>query len=265
MEKINKALSEGQFEKVIELLRDSNANHYEKVYIEAQALIGLGKLEEAMDLVAEELKMPYIPMEHDKKFNDLFDQIIVAKRQSSGAPLTNYTIDQIASILENENDFEMLINAIVQLKDYNVRNLIEVIKDFLKDDTKNSIAKTLLVEVLQNQAIEDKVIISKNGKKLETQVTSLVPVLESDVLAICSSHLENNLAKDPSKLEFCYQSLDNLMFDTFPFLPEINEAKTIAWAIESYVNSLFGQEAPVPGEAIDISKAKKYIDLLLSY
>lgn len=265
MERIEKLLKENEFEKAMELLKEVEMNHYDKVYFEAKALIGLSKFDEALDLVAEELKMPYIPMEHDRKFNELFDQIIIAKRQMAQTGLNQYSIEQVAQIIQDEEDFETVIHAILQLKDYNIRKIMDQIETFLKDESKNSIAKTFLIELMHNQGVDKKVVVTKNGNGETINPMDIVPVLESDILAITSSHLEKNMAKDPSKLEFCYQSLDNLLFDLFPFMPEIKDAKSIAWAVESYVCSLFGEEAPIPAGDIDISVAKKFIDKLVSY
>ena len=142
------AKNEGMLAKI----KASNT-YYDVVSIYLATLKELEEFEEAIDIVVEELSMPYIPYEYESVFNAAYDELLLAKKEANeGIERHNnaFSLDDMENILQRDiANEDLLYMAIEQMEGMNIRRLLPAIRIFLKDDSKPSFAKSLLIELMK--------------------------------------------------------------------------------------------------------------------
>jgi tetratricopeptide (TPR) repeat protein len=259
MDKFTELYEDGLLEEALEHLeniKEEGINYYEYVSLKATVLKDLGRYDEAIDLVAEELKMPYIPVEYDEGFNELYSEIVMLKKESLGQSTTGLSKEELEEVLTNSDNFDLIMQALLQLKDYNIRSIADTLKNYLRDETKDSMIKTLMLELLNDQDYNEEVLVVKNNNTYTVNPVNLETVIESKALAHVSKMIENNLDKDPSKKEIGFQLLDYYLYDVYPELPREEEFIDLGCAIEIRVDNLLGEDT-INEDYINKYKAKK--------
>jgi hypothetical protein len=147
---------------------------YDELKKELEKLVAEQNFTEAWQIIQEELKMPYIPRDFEQFLQNL-QQEILAKLPDDHiirATRSQLGMEEIAAKLLSENLIDRTL-AIQSLKNINVRPLLPVIQQYLLNPTFGNDTKTLILLILADQQITDKIKLEKNGQIFELVPTSL--------------------------------------------------------------------------------------------
>lgn len=217
--------------------------YYDVISIYVAALKELEEFEEAIDIVVEELSMPYIPYEYETVFNAAHDELLLAKREANeGMERHNnaFSLEDMENILMKDIPNEdLLYMAIEQMEGMNIRRLLPAIRNFLKDDHKPSFAKSLLVELMIDQEIDEEMVLVKNGIEYEINPSYAPLVLNQEVgeaiLALLSEGIED---ENPSLFSLCEQFLNFYLYLIYPKYIDEYDYRPIAGAIHYHLASM---------------------------
>lgn len=234
----NKAKQEGIYAKGL-----AKETYYDVVSMYIMALKELGEYEEAINVLVEELSMPYIPYQYESLFNTAYDEILLEKKEARYEVESKnqiFSIEEISQVLnKKECNEDLLYMAIDQLQQLNVRMIIPTIKEYLINPNKHFFAKTLLMEILIDQQVDEDMDVEKFGEYYTFNPSYMPLVLEQLAYSGILKYLENALENDnPSLFEQCQDYLEYLLYSFYP--QEIDEMDYNVWAaaIHYYVATL---------------------------
>ncbi|MFQ6791287.1 MAG: hypothetical protein ACLRT4_00635 [Thomasclavelia sp.] len=217
--------------------------YYDVVSIYVATLKELEEFEEAINIIIEELSMPYIPFEYETMFNAAYDELLLAKHEANeGMERYNqaFSLDDIENILQKDqvND-DLLYMAIEQLEGMNIRRLLPAIRNFLKNERKGSFAKSLLIELMIDQEIDEEMILIKNGVNYEINPSFAPLVLDQEVVAEISKLLSEGIEdENPSLFALCQEFLGYYLYLVYPKYIDYDDYRPIAGAIHYHVASM---------------------------
>lgn len=234
----HRAKAEGILAKV----KASNT-YYDVVSIYVATLKELEEFEEAIDIVVEELSMPYIPYEYETVFNAAHDELLLAKREANeGMERHNnaFSLEDMENILMKDilNE-DLLYMAIEQMEGINIRRLLPAIRIFLKDSSIPSFAKSLLIELMIDQEIDEDMILVKNGIEYDINPSYAPLVLNQEVggtlLELLSEGIED---ENPSLFCLCEQFLNYYLYLIYPKYIDEYDYRSLAAAIHYHLASM---------------------------
>ena len=217
--------------------------YYDVISIYIASLKELEEFEEAIDIVVEELSMPYIPYEYETVFNAAHDELLLAKREANeGMERHNnaFSLEDMENILMKDilNE-DLLYMAIEQMEGINIRRLLPAIRIFLKDSSKPSFAKSLLIELMIDQEIDEDMILIKNGIEYDINPSYAPLVLNQEVggtiLALLSEGIED---ENPSLFCICEQFLNYYLYLIYPKYINEYDYRSLAAAIHYHLASM---------------------------
>ncbi len=172
--------------------------YYEIMVIFIRSLIELEQYEKALDLVKEELKMPYIP----RPFNDFFNEMnaIIAKKMYHSShktdPLLVAQDYQLNELLLSSQEQDVIIAVIHELSRRNIRPFIPTIPLFLNDEKRPNFLKVMFFEILADQGYNETISTKVNGVIIKTNACDLTPLLEQycivEIMKIITTHETKN-------------------------------------------------------------------------
>ena len=96
LKELQQAKREGMKAKVL-----AGETYYDVVAIYVSILKDLEEFEEAINIIVEELSMPYIPYQYETVFNAAYDELLLAKQEAS--------FDGVTQKVFNEEDIENIL------------------------------------------------------------------------------------------------------------------------------------------------------------
>lgn len=224
----NEARNEALFAKA-----KAKDTYYDVVAIYLNVLKELEEFEEAIDILIEELSMPYIPYQYESLFNAAYDDILLAKQE------VNYTlesknqifsVDEIAVLLDKEDcNEDLLYMALEQLQQLNIRLIIPSIRRFLMNPNKHSFAKSMIIEILIEQQIDEEMEVNKFGIVYDFNPSYLPLVLDQNAYEGIYRLMERELEdENPTLLAQCQEFLEFVLYSYYP--KEIYEDEYNAYA-----------------------------------
>lgn len=237
LKELQRAKEEGKVAKAI-----AGDTYYDVVSIYLSVLKELEEYEEAIDIVVEELSMPYIPYQYESLFNAAYDELLLAKQEANALIETKTTIfkeEEIERVLTNFTNEDLLYMAIDQMQSMNIRALLYCIRPFLLNPDAPSLAKSLIIEILIDQQVDEELEIWKHDQRYEINPSYLSRTDESEAYSEIGDQLMNHLESDnPSLLLVCLEFLNYFMYDQFPRFNDEEEFAVIAAAIHYYLATL---------------------------
>ena len=235
---------------------NAKETYYDVVAIYLNILKELEEFEEAINLLIEELSMPYIPYKYESLFNAAYDDILLAIQEANytlEAKNQIFSVDEIAVLLDKDecND-DLLYMALDQLQQLNVRMIIPAIERFLMNPKKHSFAKSIIIETLIEQQIDDEMQVYKNGVVYDFNPVYLPLVLSQNAYEGIYRLMERELEDDnPSLLALCQEYLEYLLYSYFPKEIYDDEYGIYAAGIQYYLSVL--QSIEVSMEELEIA------------
>lgn len=233
----------------------ANETYYDVVAIYVSILKELEEYEEAINIIVEELSMPYIPYQYETTFNAAYDELLLAKQESSydGTVQKVFHEQDIENILlKDDYNEELLYMAIEQMESMNVRRLLPAIRKFIKNNDKPDFAKSLLIELMIDQEIDEEMVVVKKGVSYDINPSYEAMVLNQEAAQVILQLLSDVIEDDnPSLFLMCEQFLDFYLYSIYPkYIDEI-EYRNIAAAIHYHLATL--QYIDIEMEDIELS------------
>jgi tetratricopeptide (TPR) repeat protein len=258
-----------KYEEAVELaikaIKIANKYYYDIISLYVTALVALNQDEKAISLLESELTMPYIPFKYANYFNETYDLLI--KRKNQNAKPTNYfssiSTEELSTILIDGDNKDVLVSAIYELKQRNIRLFLPLIRSFLKDDKKPRFAKALLLEALVEQGINEEFTFKTAEEQIEVNPKTLEVIVSNYVYDLFTKAFKNPLLdKNPSLLEYCFEVLTGYLGSIYPLTIEDDEVNLIAAAIHLYVLSLNSDRINVKEIASSYQVEDKQVEML---
>ena len=213
-----------------------SSKFYDIMIVYLNALINIGQKEKALKLVKEELSMPYIPMNFEDKFLEIYKEIAYIEKEGKEFNLSREKIEEILCVEEDKN---LIILAIVDLCKLNIRDFFGCIREFFKRDVK-TVYKVMLIDAMRGQGVNNEFVLMNRGKEYKVVPTFCENVLESKAYIYIRKIIEDRIgSKD---INICSSALENLMLylsDIYPAYVEENEYDAIACALQYYVSKMY--------------------------
>ncbi|MGF0143581.1 hypothetical protein [Sharpea azabuensis] len=229
--------------------------YYDVLVAYLEALKECEEYEKAIDILVEELGMPYIPYEYESLFNEVYDQILLEK-QEMNAQLDRsqiFSIEEIEKLLDRKNvNDDLLYMALDQMTQLNIRMLLPALHRYLEDDLKPAFAKTLIMETLIQQQIDDEFEVHKNGHIYDFNPAISALVLERECYQGIGKQLVRVLEDDnPALMNQCIDYLEYFLYASYPQEIYEDEYALYAAGIHYYVASM---------QNIDVSEVDLEVD-----
>ena len=237
LKELQQAKREGMKAKVL-----AGETYYDVVAIYVSILKDLEEFEEAINIIVEELSMPYIPYQYETVFNAAYDELLLAKQEASFDGVTQkvFNEEDIENILtKKDTNEDLLYMAIEQMEGMNIRRMIVPIRQFIRDNDQPDFAKSLLIELMIDQEIDEEMVLVKNGVEYEINPSYAPMVLNQEVgeaiLSLLSEVIED---ENPSLYNLCFQFLNFYLYLIYPKYIDEFEYRAIAGAIHYYLASM---------------------------
>lgn len=197
--------------------------YYDEILATIQTLLAENSFAKAYELIDQELKMPYVPLQFENELNKLkliCQQEIPDKHQFDLNLLEDYI---------NGSKKQSLI-AIDQLSKLNVRNYLDMISDFLTRSEDDSI-NGLLIDILIEQQINEVLTVYKDGLCYDFIPSALVRPSQAESYQLAAIILNNLLMSYPSLQKMAQQLLIEVFFKALPLSFENEESMMLALTI----------------------------------
>lgn len=233
----DKAKLEGKAAKAV-----AKETYYDVVAQYVMSLKETEDFEEAINILIEELSMPYIPYEYESTFNAAYDEILLAKQEAhyTGEKKQILSSEEIEVILSKDdvND-DLLYMALDQLQQLNVRILLPCIRSYLENPKKPPFAKTLIMETLIEQQVDEELEVSKFNDYYTFNPAYSALVLEQMCYNGIGKQLVRVLEDDnPSLLNQCLDYLEYYLYVIYPRDIYEDEYALLAATLHYYVATL---------------------------
>ncbi|QIK69891.1 DUF3196 family protein [Erysipelothrix sp. HDW6C] len=187
-------------------------NYYETCLTSIQMLIEERNEVKALELLDQELSMPYVPEPYFSNFKALRDTL-----RLDNAPNAKYfdDMDQISdALLGNDN---LKHKALISLERMNLRAVIDDLQSILMDKRIDDWLKKQIVFYLMDQSIDATLTIHLKSGIHELDILKLENPIGSKVYLNCLDDLVSTLESDnPSLLMLCIAELDQQVLEYFP-------------------------------------------------
>ncbi|ATZ18816.1 hypothetical protein ESOMN_v1c04340 [Williamsoniiplasma somnilux] len=217
--------------------------YYEKIKKEIEILIDENKNYEALELISEELKMPYIPQEFEN-FLKLNKKKITKELELNNKVESKLDVEDIKNILLNPVDVWMQIFVIKSLENMNARNLIPEISNFLSNENVFPENKTFMLLMLSEQNIDFQFNVEKFGKNfkinpIDIKINNFEKIIES-----IKTITENTIGNDnPSLANVCLEYLTTYVLAIFPKFINDSQINSLIAAGITKANIAYGNNA----------------------
>lgn len=242
LEKFQKMFDSGNYNDCVTFIEKKlsafSSRFYDIMIIYLHSLINTDQKDKALKLVKEELSMPYIPMNFENKFMDIYKEVAYIEKEGKEFNLSR---DKIEEILCVEDDKNLIILAIVELCKLNIRDFFDCISEFFKRDVKN-IYKVMLIDALRGQGVNKEFILINKNKEYKIIPSLSENVLESKDYIYIRKTLEDRIGN--KDLNLCSTALENLMLylsDVYPNSFNESEYDYIACSLQYYVSKMYDE------------------------
>lgn len=215
-------------------------DYYEILGYFVLSSIEIHNYDEALNILNDELTVPYVEQHFLTILNGLYDEVISQKQMYL---IENNMYDDhlnnniVIDILENEDDFDELLNVITRLDTLNIRQLLPNIQTFLLSE-KPAILKTFILEILIKQQINEDIQVAKNDLIIDFNPYLNEFVKQGIEYIKVANILEERYDQNPSLLQMSLDVLDLYAYYTYPITIDDSEINDVASKIEYYVCTL---------------------------
>lgn len=228
--------------------------YYESVIEKAKKLVSENQLEQALDILNDELDAPYIPIEQQEKLEDFANQIIADLEYFDG--IKNYEkmsrSELFEKVLENNKLDSAALSLFFERYQNDLRDdELDSLIDFLGSRRSKNDYKTLVFLWISNAQIDRNIRYYNNHLKEEFYINTLQTKTYNNIeLYKETEKIINELAlKEPSLLEFCLKILNLIYVYNFPQVPNFNPNE-LAFGIFNYM--MFALQGSKSNKNIDI-------------
>lgn len=267
---INEAYEKRDSSKVIALF-ESNKNVISKKYHPLnlkyiESLYNIGDISKAIDLLQEELTMPYIPMEYEESYNSLYALCFNTLKSRDFEKISHFSDEEIISeVFEKESNLSLVILS--YLEDKNIRKYLPYIREYLRNEKKLNYIKVFLFDVLKKQEVnEDFEVCSSSGSKIINPITHHY-FDEQIVLNEVFAKL-NDVIKDITIIDIVKELSISLCINLFPYDFKLEDIDNIIGSCHYVASSMLNSSISIDDVKrmynIDEERLYYFLDLLKS-
>lgn len=214
--------------------------YYDVCAMQIAILTELQEYDEAIEILVEELSMPYIPNNYEMMFNHAYDEVLLAKQEnrdfSKSKVFTNEDLENV--LMRSDVHIDLVYMAIEQLQETNIRMFLPMVRSFLQSDQPD-LAKSLLVEILIEQGVDDDLIIIKNNIEYPLNPSLETNILLQDIAVYLEENLYFKVENDnPSLSELCREFATYYLYTIYPKYVDESEFPIIAASIYYHLATL---------------------------
>ncbi|MGN1399406.1 MAG: DUF3196 family protein [Erysipelotrichaceae bacterium] len=199
-------------------------------------LIGEQQYQQAEKLIDDELKMPFVPLEIEKK-------LIEYQRSIKGylsQPLLQQQLSEQQLYQYLTSSSQKGFKALQYLQKSNIRNYLTFIQQLLSSDEVNHLLKCLLFEILVDQAVNCEVEFKKQDQLIQLNPIMHNKAVEQEGFDLVNQRLQQLLCGNPSFLNQCQLVLVNALYDLYPTLLLKDDVDIYCFSIIKYVCQAYG-------------------------
>lgn len=185
---------------------------------------------EALALIEEELRMPYIEKTYEIKLQNLYDDLKYLKKAQSKE------VDIEEALFDDNNAFL----AVEMLRKANIRNYLDIIEQYLTSKENDTI-KTLLIALLIEQEIYQEIKLKKDGLDIVFVPNQIELPQENEVIQEITKKIEDDLMKYPNIAIQCIDTLYAKAYLNLPFSYNESEASDLLQSIYEEVLESYGE------------------------
>lgn len=206
-------------------------NYYETCMDSIQSLLDEGNTREALELIDEELRMPYVPEPYFTQLQSIRDSMRI-----DTTPSSKYYED-IEDLEEAFRGNELLQHkAIISLERMNLRNELSHIKKWLVDEYIEDWIKKQILFFLIDQSIDMELHLKLKMTEHVIDTSQLENPFESKSYQSCVLQLGDMLeSENPSLLILCLGVLEQRVLDAFPVPIKDLKAEEILDTVNTYL------------------------------
>lgn len=178
------------------------SNYYEELLSEINNKIQEGSEDEAIAMIQEELRMPYVPLETEEKLVTVLDNLIKTKKAEARSEI-QLSEDELRAYLKG-SELKQL-KAVQCLCGMNLRGSLELVEDYLKQNP-HPAAAALLIDACIEQEINEELTYIQDGTEITFIPRYREHPWESDGYKEAAAKLREWFENDnPSLLELVMQ------------------------------------------------------------
>lgn len=260
-----------KYNELIELV-DDNRSVIQKKYHEfnilyIRSLCELKQFDKALNLLDEELSMPYIPLEYDQVYRSIVQE--VAQEVAPEYKIPQMSEDEIKELLNKRPIDEKFLDASISLKDKNIRNYLEEIKNIISDSSIPNACKAVLLMGLKGQEVSiDLDFVSPRGNKKINSLDYVLPLDKEYEVIFEAYKIINELSKDYNFKESMKIVATGIAISFMPFEIEKEDVNELVAAC--YYRSCEMLSMPISMDKlldifslIDKEKTQYFIDVVI--
>lgn len=203
-------------------------NYYEEMLEKIVQLMNDSEYNNALEIIKEELKMPYIPNDIEIKLNQLEKECQSIQKQNDKVSF-QMDDEEITTYLYGTKDKQL--KACDYLNSLNLRNYSEIVNDYLSNNP-DPMAQALLIDSLIDQEISYEVSCVVDNEDITFIPRYIEKAVESDGFIEAKNFIENEFENDnPSMAKMCMQLLIQEAYLHSPINFEENEGAILAYSI----------------------------------
>ncbi len=211
-------------------------SYYQSLLNEIKRQIEEEKYSSALEMIQQELSMPYIPLDAETALKEYLEDC----KSHMDTPLYSPDEEKIFSRINGTE--EQMETVVTYLTGLNLRRYHTEVQKLLDSDLLGEF-KGELIEALMEQSIDETYRINKDGLEITFVPSALVKKEEDPTLIEVHEIFDEWFASDnPSFCSFCERLLEQEMLERRPFDFTDEDALGIAKSIVRLVMEAFGQE-----------------------
>ena len=244
-------------------MEDFPKRYYPLLMFKLEVLERLGKDDEALRIVEEELRMPYIPRPFNESLEEFHQQLLARLRQGKGSPqssirqMSNAEFGkQLASLLDSY-DLEIILN---ELRERSLRDLAPSIQGIFSDSSVRQLIKALILQTLCDSGDHTTYTYPVDGCLVEV-IPSELSAIDLPAIAEAIIHPLLNEIRQPSARFFFESLLTHYLLNHYPIVTEDDEYRLLAIALYH----LFVKELSLSVSSTFLESTPKEVEIIRLY
>ncbi|WP_236015461.1 tetratricopeptide repeat protein [Planococcus soli] len=229
----------GEFEEALEVCREllkiGPIHYLETMELYISILMQVREFEEAekmIELLIEEKILPEERLEQFQQLRDLNERIAANASEKVDASL--YAIDSFLALHPSEQE-----QLILDLPTTSYQALKKRLLAIIEHPNADLLTKTYILFMLYQEKIDAEVTVQKFHYKGTFNINNLPEPINNDRIRKITAMMEDDLAKDPTRLELVKELFERHIYLLYPFVWDDYDEAEVAQGYMDYTEGLF--------------------------
>ncbi|MBD8068877.1 tetratricopeptide repeat protein [Bacillus sp. PS06] len=234
------------------MLHQDIGDYFNVLQVYLTILIQLRQYQEVKETIEAVLEEDQVPPQYAESFYQLLElskkmihsgDELYKLEEESEEPITYTLSERIQEILLERDDRNEQAAFIHSIKEYSLHKDLELLKEFVSHPNKDPMMKTLLLQILMDQKVNEEIAVEKFGQVLHVIPATMGDILSDEYSMSVLRHLEDQLGNEnPTLFEVTKEIWMRVLFVLFPFVPTEDSPSIWAAALHLYGYELHGIE-----------------------